>query len=378
MKKIWPIIIAIIVIAAGAIWFSRGYITQKAFEPNDTVTAPAQEEPPINNGNDSENTAPVAQGPEIVAQNLTVPWEIAFLPDGDMLVTERGGTLKRFGNSPASFPISDVRQMGEGGLLGLTIHPNFNQNNFIYLYFTTANATNKVVRYRFQNNQLTADRTIIENIPGASNHDGGRIAFGPDNLLYITTGDAQQTSLAQNTNSLAGKILRLTDDGGIPQDNPFNNAVYSYGHRNPQGLAWDPQGRLWSTEHGRSGVSTGLDEVNLITPGTNYGWPTIAGDQTREGMQPPKAHSGPNTTWAPSGMAIYNNTIYFAGLRGQSLYQATISGDNLGQVTSRFASQYGRLRAVTVHGGWLYFSTSNRDGRGQIQTNDDKIIRIRL
>jgi glucose/arabinose dehydrogenase len=368
MNKFQLILLGIGAVAIGA-WLFFGdqiktEVTQEVFKPNDTTTEQRVEE--------------VSSEPEVVATRLTVPWEIAFLPNGDMLVTERDGTLKLFGSSEAEFPISGVRQGGEGGLLGLAIHPNFSQNNFIYLYFTTTNTTNKVVRYRLANNQLTEDRTIIENIPGANNHDGGRIAFGPDRLLYITTGDAQQTSLAQDTNSLAGKILRITDEGAVPSDNPFNNPVYSYGHRNPQGIAWDSQGKLWSTEHGRSGVSTGLDELNLIERGANYGWPTIAGDETRDGMKRPVVHSGPNTTWAPSGMAIYNNTVYFAGLRGQAIYQTTISGGAVGPVTSQFFSQYGRLRAVTVHDGYLYFSTSNRDGRGRPNAEDDRIIRIKL
>lgn len=338
-------------------------VIQKAFTPNDTTT---------------ETETDLTLEPEVIATKLTVPWEIGFLPDGDMLVTERGGTLRRLGNSPASFPINGVKAAGESGLLGLAIHPDYNRNKFVYLYFTIGNSTNKVVRYKLDNNQLTEDRVIIENIPGANNHDGGRLAFGPDRLLYITTGDAQTTSNAQDTNSLAGKILRLNDDGSIPSDNPFNNAVYSYGHRNPQGLAWDKQGRLWSTEHGRSGTSTGLDELNLIERGANYGWPTIQGDETRDGLRTPIANSGPNTTWAPAGIAISGDTIYFVGLRGQSLYQTDISGSKVGKVTSRRNGQYGRLRAATIHDGYLYFSTSNRDGRGKPSVEDDRILRIKL
>jgi glucose/arabinose dehydrogenase len=368
MNKLQLILLGIGAVAIGA-WLLFGdqlktKIAQEVFKLNDTTTEQTNEE--------------VSSEPEIIATGLTVPWEIAFLPNGDMLVTERSGTLKLFGNTNIEFPISGVRPMGEGGLLGLAIHPNFSQNHFVYLYFTTTNATNKVVRYRLTHNQLAEDKTIIENIPGANNHNGGRIAFGPDKLLYITTGDAQQASLAQDTNSLAGKILRITDEGAVPLDNPFNNAVYSYGHRNPQGLAWDSEGRLWSTEHGRSGTSTGLDELNLIKPGANYGWPTIAGDETADGMQKPIAHSGPNTTWAPSGMAIFNNTMYFAGLRGQAIYQAKISADSVGPITSQFFGQYGRLRAITIHDGYLYFSTSNRDGRGRAKTEDDRILRIKL
>lgn len=340
-------------------------VVEQAFKPNDQQTQEIEQKPET-------------RSPEVVASELTVPWEIAFLPNGDILTTERPGTLRRLGSQNGSFPISGVRANGESGLLGLALHPEFESNNYVYLYFTIGNSTNKVVRFRLENNQLIEDRTIIENIPGANNHDGGRIAFGPDKLLYITTGDAQQTSLAQDTNSLAGKILRVTDEGAIPTGNPFNNAVYSYGHRNPQGLAWDSRGRLWSTEHGRSGISTGLDELNLIERGANYGWPTIQGDETHDGMKAPVAHSGPNTTWAPGGIAISGETIYFVGLRGQALYQTNISGDKVGPVTSRFTGQYGRLRAIQIHDGQLYFSTSNRDGRGKASPQDDQIIKIKL
>lgn len=367
MSKLQYILLALgLVLILGWLFMDdrvKNEVVQKAFTPNDTTT---------------EQESPQSTAPEIVATDLTVPWAIAFLPDGDMLVTERGGTLRRLGGSPASISISGVRAVGEGGLLGVTLHPEFNRNNFIYLYFTIDNSTNKVVRYKFTNNQLSEDRTIIENIPGANNHDGGRLAFGPDDKLYITTGDAQETSNAQNTNSLAGKILRINDDGSSPNDNPFNNPVYSYGHRNPQGLAWDKEGRLWATEHGRSGISTGLDELNLIERGANYGWPTIQGDETRDDMKTPLANSGPNATWAPAGLAISGDTIYFAGLRGQALYQTTISGNKVSKVTSRWDGQYGRLRAVAIHDGYLYFSTSNRDGRGKPTAGDDRILRIKL
>ncbi len=340
-------------------------VTQEIFKPNDTDT--------VKPDNTNQNYTPQA-----IATNLTVPWDIGFLPNGTMVYTERGGQLTIAGNMEQTFNIDGVRAGGEGGLLGLAVHPEFTKNNWIYLYFTTNNQTNKVVRYRLANNQLTVDRTIIENIPGANYHNGGKIAFGPDNKLYITTGDAQDTSQAQEPSSLAGKILRLNDDGSIPADNPFGNPVYSYGHRNPQGLAWDSQGRLWSTEHGRSGLSTGLDELNLIQKGGNYGWPTIQGDETRDGMIKPVAHSGPNATWAPANLVILNNTIYFTGLRGQSLYQAEISGNGVGKISSHYFELYGRLRALAIHDGNLYFSTSNRDGRGKPAVDDDKIFKQKL
>lgn len=208
-------------------------------------------------------------------------------------------------------------------------------------------------------------------------HDGGRIAFGPDGFLYITTGDASQSRLAQDIRSLAGKILRIRDDGSVPSDNPFGNAVWSYGHRNPQGLAWDDRGRLWATEHGRSIPFSGYDELNLIEKGGNYGWPDIQGDRAKPDMERPIIHSGPSTTWAPAGAAFLNGSIFFGGLKGTALYQAKITGERNIALTKHFEKAYGRIRAV-VKGpdDMLYISTSNTDGRGEARPGDDNIIRI--
>jgi len=194
--------------------------------------------------------------------------------------------------------VTDVAPRGEGGLLGIAVHPRFAENQLIYLYYTyerSGGLANKVVRFKFEGDSLVSGETVIENIPGATIHDGGRIKFGPDGFLYITTGDASVPESAQDRSSLAGKILRLKDDGSIPPDNPFpDSPVYSYGHRNPQGLAWDADEKLWATEHG----SAATDELNLIEPGRNYGWPTIRGDETAPGMVSPVIQSG-TTTWAP-------------------------------------------------------------------------------
>lgn len=314
---------------------------------------------------------------EVAADNLTVPWEIVLLPDGDMLVSERPGTIRRIGQDQRSYEVAGVQHRGEGGLLGMALHPRFEENRWLYLYMTTqANESliNRVERYVYQSGELGEREVIIDNIPGAAIHDGGRIAFGPDKLLYITTGDAAAPQLAQDINSLAGKILRVNDNGGVPDDNPFNNAVYSYGHRNPQGLAWDDQGRLWSTEHGQ----TSYDELNLIERGVNYGWPEIEGDETKEGMRTPVAHSGATETWAPGGLAFVDGSLYFAGLRGRALYQAAVNDDGSADViAAHFRAEYGRLRAVVLGpGNNLYISTSNTDGRGAASPEDDRILRI--
>lgn len=369
MNKIVVGIVGIVAILAAVAFWQKDAIAPLAFMPR----TPAPE-------NKSSISPLPEKDQEVIAENLDIPWELAFMPDGSMLVTERPGRLLRISETKQVIPIAGVRHTGEGGLLGMALHPDFSANHFIYLYFTSQTGDglrNRVERYTFENNAISNKQVILENIPGSTLHDGGRIAFGPDKKLYIATGDAGVEKNAQDTNSLAGKILRLNDDGSIPADNPFKNAVYSYGHRNPQGIAWDSAGVLWTTEHGRSVPKSGFDEVNLIEKGRNYGWPAIQGDETRSGMEPPLAHSGANDTWAPSGMAIAGNTLFFAGLRGQALYKAQLVGDRIQNLTPRLAGQFGRLRAVVMGpDNQLYILTNNTDGRGKPKANDDKIIRI--
>lgn len=314
----------------------------------------------------------------VIATNLEVPWALAFLPDGDLLVTERAGRVKRIdkmgGEVKTIATINEVYQYGEGGLHGIVLHPKFAENNYLYVYYTYAgngNQTmNRVVRYTFEGNTLKNPQTIVDAIPGAIFHDGGRIKFGPDNNLYITTGDAREPSLAQDQDSLAGKILRVTDEGKPVTGNPYNNLIYSYGHRNPQGIAWGQNGQLWATEHG----NRAHDELNTIEIGKNYGWPEIEGKETADGMLPPRLESG-FATWAPSGLAHLNGSLYFAGLRGQALYHVKLN--NQLQLQEHFKGAYGRIREVIVGpDGMLYITTSNRDGRGNPASGDDKIIRI--
>lgn len=315
---------------------------------------------------------------ETVTTGLVTPWSITFLPSGDMLVTERSGQMKRIGDEGKTYPITGVRETSEGGLLGVALHPDFRDNQRLYLYFTTdtgGTLTNQIDEYRLADDRLTLTRTILADIPAASNHNGGAIAFGTDEKLYVTTGDAAQENLAQDRSSLAGKILRMNDDGTVPADNPFGDLTWSYGHRNPQGIAWDDEGWLWSVEHGPSGSASGRDELNLIKKGANYGWPVITGDETREGMQSPVAQSGDTDTWAPAGLAYHDDALYFAGLRGQSLYRVKLDGENV-SLSRHFSNTYGRLRAVVAHENDLYVSTSNRDGRGSPAEDDDRVFRI--
>jgi glucose/arabinose dehydrogenase len=343
--------------------------------------------PPILQESPKEQTS-LTQTPEVIATNLDTPWAIAFLPDGSFLVTERKGKIWRVNSSGTRdlnhiADISNVREIGEGGLLGITVHPDFTSNRYVYLYYTYQsegdNTFNRVVRMEYKESELQNEKVILDAIPGSVNHNGGRIKFGPDGLLYIGTGDAGEPSLAQDTNSLAGKILRITAEGTVPKDNPFGNPVYSYGHRNVQGLAWDNAGNLWATEHGRSGALSGFDELNLIEKGGNYGWPEIQGDETRQGMISPKQHSGANTTWAPSSAVFAGSSLYFAGLRGQTLYEAVIENENVTELKEHLKQQYGRLREVVLGpDGLLYFTTSNRDGRASPEKDDDRIIRLNV
>ncbi len=332
---------------------------------------------------DFSQESPIEDLPRIsvVAENLSVPWALAFLPNKKILVTERSGSIKIIDNGDVSTIAQiPVVQTGESGLHGIALDPEYEENDYVYIYYTTRsnneNTTNRVSRYTFQNNALSHETVLVDNIPGASNHDGGRIKFGPDNYLYITTGDAQEPSRAQNTNSLAGKILRVDRNGNAANDNPFGNLVYSYGHRNPQGITWNDSGELFATEHGRSGALSGLDEFNKIELGNNYGWPEIEGNKTQEGMITPILNSGANDTWAPAGLAYKDGTFYFGGLRGSTLYTIKKSGDEY--VLSRyFSDQFGRIREVIIGpDNMLYITTSNLDGRGNPRSGDDKIIRV--
>jgi len=324
---------------------------------------------------------------ETVADNLTIPWSIDFAPDGRIFFTERIGDLRVIQDGQLLQPIMSLDVAGgEGGLLGVVLDPDFEQNHYVYLYLTYNEffeTKNKVVRYVESENSLKEDKILLEPFAGASYHDGGRLKFGPDGKLYITTGDAGNPELAQDLNSLGGKILRINSDGTIPDDNPWENSpVYSIGHRNPQGIDWDESGNLVATEHG----SFAHDEINLITPGTNYGWPDIIGDETMEGLQNPILHTG-DDTWAPSGSEFYSGEkipqwsgkYFVATLRGSHLHMIDFDLQNNMVVSHEklFQNEFGRLRDVaTGPDGFLYILTSNQDGRGTPQTNDDRILRI--
>ena len=326
------------------------------------------------------------------------PGAIDFATDGRIFFTERAGDLRVIENGVLlTEPALSVDVAGgEGGLLGVALDPDFEDNHYVYLYYTHAGplgslfgVQNKVVRYAESGNQLFDELVIIDEIPGSSIHDGGRIKFGPDGKLYIATGDAADKSLSQDPNSLAGKILRINPDGSIPDDNPFEDSpVFTLGHRNPQGIDWHPvDNYMASSEHGPSGEPVNPpfahDEINVILPGRNYGWPAVVGDGADERFESPLLHSG-SETWAPSGIAFYDsdnipeweNMLLVATLRGSHLRVVEI-GNGAAESVAFFEGAFGRLRDVAVgNDGSLYLLTSNRDGRGIPAPNDDRILKV--
>ena len=327
---------------------------------------------------------------EVVVNNLEIPWSFVFAPDGRLFVTERPGRVQIIDiprqTSQLALRLDDVFTEGEAGLLGLALDPSFASNGLVYLYYTaraSANRTvNRVVRYRLSGNILAEGVVLLDNIPANVIHDGGRIRFGPDGLLYITAGDAATEQLAQDVASLAGKILRINPDGTTPRTNPFSSPVYSYGHRNPQGIDWNPvTGDLWESEHG----ATGNDEINVIDAGANYGWPTIEGSRTMPAMREPITFYNPSI--APSGASFYRgqrfaqfgNNLFVGTLRGTHLLRLRLDSASR-RITGQerlLEGQFGRIRdVVSGPDGYVYFATNNRDGRGSPVSGDDRIARL--
>lgn len=343
-------------------------------------------------------STPVAIGwkVESVAEGLIVPWSIVFTSTERMLISERGGMIREVVNGqlnpePVYF-FDDVDATGESGLMGMVLDPLYEGNHYLYACYTYAGSSgraNRIVRLEDKDDLISLDAIILDNLPTANNHAGCRIRFGPDGKLYATIGDALEPSAAQDLKSLAGKILRINPDGSIPVDNPISGSpIWSFGHRNPQGIDWQPgSGLMYSTEHGPSGFDgpQGGDEINQIQAGGNYGWPLVSHDEKLEGTTTPLMQFTPAE--APASLSFYNSevlpmfngSLFFGALRGEGLVLITLSAGNPNEIITveKIVSDVGRVRDV-VQGpdGFIYFSTSNRDGRGSVRDGDDHIFRI--
>ncbi|WP_281974463.1 PQQ-dependent sugar dehydrogenase [Halobacillus litoralis] len=310
---------------------------------------------------------------QTVESNLETPWNIEH-DENVFYITERPGNIVSWsnGDDPERLPVEtekEILQNGEGGLLGFTLNPERKGEAIIYhTYQEEGVIKNRVVLIEKGESQWREKGVLLEGIPGAPYHNGGRIEIGPDGKLYITTGDASEENLGQKRESLAGKILRMNIDGTVPEDNPVQGSfLYSYGHRNSQGLTWNSEGDLFSSEHGPNNH----DEINKIEAGKNYGWPTIVGEEKNEGMMAPLYQTG-DRTWAPSGLSAFDGELYVATLRGEALRRISQQGEDPEIITDRF----GRIRDVEVIEGEIYFITNNTDGRGNADEKDDRLIRF--
>lgn len=310
-----------------------------------------------------------------IATGLTVPWGVAFLPNGDALVAERAGTLRRIakdGNRLSTVgKLPGVVEQGEGGLLGLAVSPNYRRDRWVYAYLTTSR-DNRIVRFR-----LNAPRTLRPVVTGLASgaiHNGGRIAFGPDGKLYAGVGDVGDGGRSQDRSSQNGKILRMHPDGSVPKDNPIRGSrVWTLGHRNVQGLTWDGAGRMWAAEFGQSTY----DEINLIRKGQNYGWPEVEGKGTGGGR-----FVSPSVVWStaeasPSGVTFLKGALWVGALRGERLWRVPLDGTKTGTPQALYAGKYGRIRTtVAAPDGSLWITTSNRAGRSAARDGDDRILRV--
>lgn len=316
---------------------------------------------------------------KVLAKNLEVPWGIAFLPSGHALVGERiSGRVHRVLRTGGRRLVGEVKGVrdsaGEGGLLGLAVAPTFRHDRWLYAYISTTD-DNRIIRMKYVDGRLGRAHVVIKGIPTGGNHNGGRLAFGPGGLLYASTGDAGDSSRAQQRGSLAGKVLRLTPDGDVPNTNPFGNYTFSYGHRNVEGLAFDNAGRLWATEFGEQT----RDELNHIVKGANYGWPVVEGGDGKGGFHDPFVTWTPTNTCSPSGVAIANGHAFVGALQGQCIFSVKLRKPHQRRKKRFFAGDFGRIRTVQkAPGGSLWITTSNRDGRGTPGANDDRVIRITL
>lgn len=356
----------------------------------DVDPTPAPSSPPSPTGSATPTvptsptpTPPEPAGPpqvlETVATGLEAPWGLAFLPDGSAVVTERDTTRVLQISGQAPYDVTELGTIGEaapqdeGGLLGVAVSPSFDRDRTLYFYLSSSD-DNRIVTATLDKGGLSPAKAIFTGIPVGPVHDGGRIAFGPDGFLYAATGETGDPPLAQERDNLAGKILRLTPAGKPAPGNPFGTAIWSWGHRNVQGLAWTDDGQLWASEFGQDA----FDELNRIDAGANYGWPEVEGEGgTDLGFVDPQAVWGTDVA-SPSGLAFADGALYMAALRGSRLWRIPVESDgDAGQPEAYFVGEYGRMRTVVrAPDGTLWLTTSNRDGRGSPVDGDDRILRV--
>ena len=372
---------AIVVGLAATLAGCGGDDSSGAFDTRSSGPAPTTASPQPSNPATPTTGAPSGRpGPPrvvgTVADGLEVPWGIGFLPDGSALVNERdSGRVLRIADGKVDIVgrIDQTRAQGEAGLLGLAVSPSYAEDHRVFVYATT-DRDNRVLRMTFDGTRLGRPTAILTGIPNGFIHDGGRLAFGPDGYLYVSTGETGNRDLAQREDSLGGKILRITQDGEPAPGNPDpGSPVWTLGHRNVQGLAFDDAGQLWASEFGQDD----WDELNLIEKGTNYGWPLV------EGKGDLARFRNPQVVWhtdeaSPSGLAYLDGHLWLASLRGERLWRVDVSGRRATHPADFFVGRYGRMRTVVVApDGNLWVTTSNRDGRGDPAPSDDRILEVR-
>jgi glucose/arabinose dehydrogenase len=357
-----------------------GKIPSSPSSQSTTPTVGTSPTPTLSESPTQDTTPPKVIG--TVATGLQAPWGVAFLPNGDAIVTERDTTKVLLLKSP-SYDVSEIGTMneavglgdqgGEAGLLGVAVSPDFTTDHLLFFYYSTA-TENRIVKVPIEGGRLGTPTTILDGIPRGFIHDGGRLAFGPDGYLYASTGETGNSALAQDRGSLGGKILRITTAGKPAPGNPFKGSpIWSYGHRNVQGLAFDDRDRLWASEFG----AETFDELNLIAKGGNYGWPTVEGKGGGAGLVDPQQVWNPDDN-SPSGLAWLDGYVWMGSLKGQRLWRVDVSGKRATHPTDFFVGDYGRMRTVVAApDGNLWVTTSNTDGRGDPQADDDRILLVK-